>query len=108
MRYVAVGEFDVAPNPSKKLAVGDKATFVVSGDRVQLTSERPGSGNAMHASVVGEEFVGATAIIHLEGASGLELMAQKSHDELENLSLSAGASIWVSWRPESSHILPGE
>ena len=102
------GEFDVAPNPSKELAMGDKATFVVSGDRVQLTSERPSSGNAMHASVVGEEFVGATAIIHLEGASGLELMAQKSHDELENLSLSAGASIWVSWRPESSHILPGE
>ncbi|MDQ2635224.1 MAG: ABC transporter ATP-binding protein [Pseudomonadota bacterium] len=102
------GEFDVAPNPSKRLAVGDKATFVVSGDRVQLARERPTSGNAMHASVVGEEFVGATAIIHLEGASGLELMAQKSHDELENLNLSAGSGIWVSWRPESSHILPGE
>ena len=27
------GEFDVAPNPSKKLAVGDKATFVVSSKR---------------------------------------------------------------------------
>ncbi|UCI22740.1 ABC transporter ATP-binding protein (plasmid) [Mesorhizobium sp. B2-1-8] len=102
------GEFDVARNPTKTLAKGDKATFVVSGDRVQLTSRRPSSGNAMHASVVGEEFVGATAVVHLEGADGLELKAQKSHDELEQLNLTPGAKIWMSWRPEASHILPGE
>ena len=62
----------------------------------------------MQASVVGEEFVGATAVIHLEGADGLELKAQKSHDELDQLNLTPGAKIWLSWRPEASHILPGE
>jgi spermidine/putrescine transport system ATP-binding protein len=45
----------------------------------------------MQASVVGEEFVGATAIIHLEGAEHLELKAQKSHEELEQLNLAPGA-----------------
>ena len=102
------GEFDVARNPAKTLIKGDKATFVVSGDRVQLTNERPAGVNGMQASVVGEEFVGATAVIHLEGADGLELKAQKSHDELEHLNLAPGAKIWLSWRPEAGHILPGE
>jgi spermidine/putrescine transport system ATP-binding protein len=102
------GEFDVARNPAKTLTRGDKATFVVSGDRVQLTNERPVGVNGMQASVVGEEFVGATAVIHLEGADGLELKAQKSHDELEQINLTPGARIWVSWRAEASHILPGE
>jgi spermidine/putrescine transport system ATP-binding protein len=62
----------------------------------------------MRASVVGEEFVGATAVIHLEGVDGIELKAQKSHDELEQLNLIPGATIWVSWRADAGHILPGE
>lgn len=102
------GHFDVRPNPSKTLAAGDSAIFVVSGDRVHLTSHKPDSGNALQASVIGEEFVGATAIVHLEGAGEVEIIAQKSHEELEKLDLSAGTKIWVSWRAESSHILPGE
>jgi len=104
----SAGQFDVAPNPAKALAKGDKATFVVSGDRVQLSNSQPSTSNTMRASVVGEEFVGATAVIHLEGDDGLELKAQKSHDELEQLNLTPGATIWVSWRAEASHILPGE
>lgn len=102
------GEFDVARNPAKTLHKGDKATFVVSGDVMHLSSERPAGVNSMQVFVVGEEFVGATAIVHLEGADGLEFKAQKSHDELERLNLTPGAKIWISWRAEASHILPGE
>ncbi|MFU0507622.1 ABC transporter ATP-binding protein [Pseudaminobacter sp. NGMCC 1.201702] len=105
----SVGEFDAARNDNIALAKGDDATFVISGDRVHLSNERPACGlNGMQASVVGEEFVGATAVIHLEGADGIELKAQKSHDELEHLNTSPGAKIWISWRAEASHILPGE
>ncbi|MBN9237999.1 ABC transporter ATP-binding protein [Mesorhizobium hungaricum] len=103
------GEFDIAANPVKALAKGDKATFVVSDDRVQLSNEKPAEGiNAVRASVVGEEFVGATAVIHLEGPDGIELKAQKSHDELEHLNLAHKADVWLTWRPEAGHILPGE
>jgi spermidine/putrescine transport system ATP-binding protein len=103
------GEFIVATNAAKPLTKGDKATFVVSDDRIHLSNEPPADGfNAMQASVVGEEFVGATAVIHLEGAEHLELKAQKSHEELEQLNLEPGAKVWVSWRPEATHILPGE
>lgn len=105
----SAGEFDIAANPVKALAKGDKATFVVSDDRVQLSNEKPAGGiNAVRASVVGEEFVGATAVIHLEGPDGIELKAQKSHDELEHLDLAHNADVWLIWRPEAGHILPGE
>jgi spermidine/putrescine transport system ATP-binding protein len=104
------GEFVVASSTSKLFGKGDKATFVVSDDRVHLSNEPPAEGfNGVQASVVGEEFVGATAVVHLENAAGgLELKAQKSHDELEKLDLSPGAPVWLSWRPEAGHILPGE
>ena len=103
------GEFEVAPNATRQLANGDESTFVVSGDRVQLSNQLPADGlNRLEASVVGEEFVGATAVIHLEGAEHIEIKAQKSHDELEQLDLEPGAKVWVSWRSEASHILPGE
>ncbi|MGF7007874.1 ABC transporter ATP-binding protein [Hoeflea sp. 108] len=104
-----VGEFDVAPNAAKTLSKGDNATFVVSDDRVQLSNQPPADGyNGLQAQVVGEEFVGATAVIHLEGADRIEIKAQKSHDELEHLNLELGAKVWVSWRPDATHILPGE
>ncbi|RUU54515.1 TOBE domain-containing protein, partial [Mesorhizobium sp. M2C.T.Ca.TU.002.02.1.1] len=95
--------------PAKALRKGDKAMFVVSDDRFHLTSGKPsGEFNGMQASVIGEEFVGATAVVHLEGIGGLQLKAQKSHEELESLNLTPGARVWVSWRAGSSHILPGE
>ena len=104
-----VGSFDVKANPLKPLVAGDKATFVISDDRVQLNSTKSDEGyNSMQAQVIGEEFVGATAVIHLEGAGGMKLRAQKSHDELDHLNLEPGDTLWVSWRPEATHILPGD
>jgi spermidine/putrescine transport system ATP-binding protein len=103
------GEFVVLPSAARPLARGDKATFVVSDDRVQLGNQAPADGfNGLQATVVGEEFVGATAVIHLEGAGGIEIKAQKSHDELGELDLEPDAKVWVSWRAEAAHILPGE
>jgi len=103
------GEFIVLPNAARPLVKGDKATFVVSDDRIHLSNEPPADGyNGMQASVVGEEFVGATAVIHLEGAERVEIKAQKSHEELEQLNLEPGVRVWVSWRPDATHILPGE
>ena len=99
-----------APSRSERrpaLRPGDEATFVVSDDRIQLSGTRPAAGNALEATVIAEEFVGATAIVHLEGASGQELRAQKSHDELARLTLSPGAKVWMSWGPEAGHVLPG-
>jgi spermidine/putrescine transport system ATP-binding protein len=89
------------------LRPGNEATFVVSDDRMQLSGSRPEGGNAIEATVLAEEFIGATAVVHLEGPSGEELRAQKSHDELARLTLSPGDKVWMSWSPEAGHVLPG-
>jgi spermidine/putrescine transport system ATP-binding protein len=103
------GEFHVARDGERRFSTGDKATFAISSDRVSLSRERPSDDwNSLEASIVGEEFVGATAVVHLEGSAQIEIKAQKSHDELDGLKLEPGARIWVSWRPEASHVLPGE
>ncbi|WP_315928905.1 ABC transporter ATP-binding protein [Mesorhizobium sp. SP-1A] len=101
------GEFIILPNAVRTFAKGDKATFVVSSDRIRLSNEPPADGyNGLQASVIGEEFVGATAVIHLEGGNGAEIKAQKSHEELNDLNLEPGAKIWISWRPLEAHVLP--
>ncbi|WDZ79404.1 ABC transporter ATP-binding protein (plasmid) [Ensifer adhaerens] len=103
------GEFQVAGGGTKHLSAGDEATFAISSDRIHLSRERPSAEwNSLEASVVGEEFVGATAVVHLEGLAQIEIKAQKSHDELDRLNFEPGARVWVSWRPDASHILPGE
>ncbi|AWC21310.1 Trehalose import ATP-binding protein SugC [Aminobacter sp. MSH1] len=100
------GEFIVPPNAAKPLAKGDRATFVVSSDYIKLSNEPPSADvNGMQASIIGEEFVGATAVVYLEGADGIEVKVQKSHDELDHLKLEPGTTIWVSWRAESGHIV---
>ncbi|MBX9454619.1 MAG: ABC transporter ATP-binding protein [Rhizobium sp.] len=103
------GAFQVPGDTVGHLSAGDKATVAVSSDRINLSRERPSADwNCLEAAVVGEEFVGATAVVHLEGSAAIEIKAQKSHDELDQLDLEPGTRLWVSWRPEASHILPGE
>ncbi|WP_342354144.1 hypothetical protein [Rhizobium grahamii] len=55
----------------------------------------PAEWNCLEASVVGEEFVGATAVVHLEASDRIEIKAQKSHDELDRLNLEPGPDLGV-------------
>src|SRR3546814_5475868 len=78
-RSTPAGDFEVVRNPAKDLARDDATNFVVSGDRIQLTKDQTAAGlNRMEAVVVGEEFVGATAVVYLEGSGGNEIKAEKS------------------------------
>lgn len=100
------GQFDVENVPGL-ISHNAGVTFVVSDDRVSLSHQRPnGNFNSLEAAVVGEEFIGATAIVHLETENGLELKAQKSHAELEHLNLAPGSKLWFSWSAGAAHVLP--
>jgi len=105
----ATGCFSCRPNTEKHLRLGDKASFVVSDDCMRIAlSPAEDNKNTLQAVVVGEEFVGATAIIHMEAADGSLLKAQKSHEELGKLQLASGKKVWLSWPADAAHILPGE
>ncbi|MCB1467891.1 MAG: ABC transporter ATP-binding protein [Rhizobiaceae bacterium] len=86
---------------------GQKVTFVVSAENMQLSLPESGQSGIV-ASVAGEEFIGGTAMIFLETAEGQEIKVQKSHDELSLLNLHAGSKVVVHWAPEHCHVLPGE
>lgn len=90
-----------------RISAGDAVTFVASGDRLQLSVVAPRDGeNALRAKVVGEEFVGATATIHMEAPHGSELITQKSHDDLLRFPIRVGGEVFVSWPAGPGHILP--
>ena len=88
-------------------ATGDHVVFTVPGDRIELSATPPsGDGNVLEATVMGEEFVGATATIYLEASDGTELRAQKSHADLERIEIRTGQKLFVAWRAEHAHVLP--
>ena len=98
----------LVPQTELKTATqGGKVTFVVSAENMHLSSPNSGQGGVV-ATVVGEEFVGATAMVFLETETGQELKVQKSHAELNELNSHTGSKLIVHWDAESCHVLPGE
>jgi spermidine/putrescine transport system ATP-binding protein len=87
-------------------AAGDTATITVLDTKTHLSVTAPaGAVNAVSAKVIGEEFVGATATIYLETAEGQEIRVQKGHDELADLPLGVGQSLYAWWKPEDAHVV---
>lgn len=95
-----------APDTTPK-SVGDIVTFTVGAENMHISTAAAGVPG-IRARVIGEEFVGATAIVFLESESGEEFKVQKSHDELSKVDLRTGTPLVLHWEPDSCHVLPGE
>ncbi|MCS6922502.1 MAG: ABC transporter ATP-binding protein [Elioraea sp.] len=88
------------------LCPGSRVTMTVLDTRTNLAAERPaGARNVLAARVIGEEFVGATAIVHLEAAGGQEIRVQKGHEELAGLPIEFGRELFVHWEPADAHLV---
>lgn len=106
MLNTAVGELRL---PETKTAVqkGQSATLVILDTRAHLSVAKPDDEfDFVHAKVIGEEFTGATATIYLEAKDGSELRVQKDHETLAALPISVGQPLYVSWRPNETHLIP--
>lgn len=85
---------------------GQAATLTILDTKTHLSAAEPPQGmNAVPVRVIGEEFVGATATIYLETPEGQEIRVQKGHDELADLQLEIGQSLFAWWRPEDGHLI---
>lgn len=93
----------MAPNRSE----GDTISFTVGSEHIDLQTAESGA-EGLAVTVVGEEFLGASAILFLETETGQELKVQKSHDEISALNAVLGTSLIASWQPVHCHVLPGE
>lgn len=87
--------------------VGEKATFIVGAENMKVTAAGLKS-DSLPVTVVGEEFVGATAVLFLETETGAELKVQRSHQEFTSLDTRPGARLGITWSPDDCHVLPGE
>lgn len=87
--------------------IGDNLAYIVSSEKIDLNTLDSGVDGIL-ATVVGEEFVGASAILFLETPSGKELKVQKSHDEIRAVNATLGSKLIVNWSPEICHVLQGE
>ncbi|HQU69051.1 MAG TPA: ABC transporter ATP-binding protein [Albidovulum sp.] len=99
-----VGQLALAPGATND--IGDTATLTVLDTKTHLSISAPtGSVNVVPVRVIGEEFVGATATLYLETAHGQEIRVQKGHDELADLPLGTGQSLYAWWNPQDSHLV---
>lgn len=86
--------------------VAASATISVLDTKTHLgISAPPDAVNAIQVRMIGEEFVGATATVYLETASGQEIRVQKGHEELAGLPLDIGQNLYAWWNPEDAHVV---
>lgn len=82
-----------------------KADLAVRADRISVTVQ-PGWGeNEIACTLVSEEFAGAVVNLHLETASGTNLVAQLQQRDLEQLGAGPGARVYASWHPDDGVLL---
>jgi len=100
-----VGDF-IAPMGSRKCALNDPVTIVVSADTITLGSETAASTNRVTGSIRGEEFVGSVITLFLELEDGSVFRVQKQQHEIARLQAQIGAKISASWGAEATYLLP--
>ncbi len=100
-----IGKFSAPTSSVVSNPVGSEATFVIGADRVQISKAEPSGGDRVACKLISEQFVGSFVTLFFEAADGTELKVEVQQRELEQLELSAGETIWLSWDPQHVHAL---
>ena len=104
----SLGVFVVPANPERRVARGERCTFVVSADRAVLVGDPSGAQNELALTLISEEFVGSVVTLHLEAGNGEAFRVQKQQRELDSLALDVGARMWARWEVADAYVLPAE
>ncbi|MEM9603155.1 MAG: ABC transporter ATP-binding protein [Pseudomonadota bacterium] len=94
--------------PGTAAGEGARIEFVVSADRVSVSTEAPDDANRVQCTLISEEFVGSVVTLFCESDDGTEFKVQVQERELNQHELSSGDTVWLSWRPEDVHVLDGD
>jgi spermidine/putrescine transport system ATP-binding protein len=101
----ALGRFTVPTMAAERAKVGEKLSFVVAADLVQVSAARPMADNVVECHLISEEFVGSTVTLFLESSNGTELKVQIGQRELESVDLKATSRLYASWPAARAHVL---
>ncbi len=97
------GSFSVPASGMKK---GDKLSFVIAADLVNLSETKPRADNKVLCSVISEEFIGSVVTMYLEADDSSEFKVQVQQRNLDKLRLEPGNKLWLSWSTRHAHMLP--
>jgi len=105
-----MGRFNVPVGDAIAHAVGDKTTFVIAADLVQVTRSKTNTANTdtesrVECSLISEEFIGSMVTLFLETADGTEFKVQLQERELVTLDHTSPGPFYVSWQSNSAHLL---
>ena len=100
-----LGEFEVRLSEKANPSLGDKASFVISADLINVTKENPKERNQLECSLISEEFLGSIVTLFLEAPDGSEFKVQIQERELADKELKHSGKIFVSWLPERAHYI---
>ncbi len=101
-----IGTFKLSTNGSEVPNTGETVTFVIAADLVEITRTRPKTDNVVECTLISEEFIGSVVTLFLETENGTEFKVQLQERELATLDHDSGGAFFLSWRPESAHLLP--
>jgi len=100
-----MGKFSVPAGDKYSAAVGDKVTFVIAADLVQVTRSKTELDNTVECSLISEEFVGSMVTLFLETADGTEFKVQLQERELATLDHTQSEQFYLSWQSNNAHLL---
>ncbi|WP_414474484.1 ABC transporter ATP-binding protein [Microvirga sp. M2] len=99
--------FEAPVNPQKPISAGQRISFVVPEDRIQISPASPQSGpNAMAGRVIGEEFVGAAIRVYVETDERQEIKVLVPDLTFRENQVRSGGRVGLSWKTESAYVLP--
>lgn len=103
---VTAGQLATPQGPVPVTAPDGPAQIVIAADRVTVTRDRP-EGPAIRAAFLSEEFAGTGIICYFETPDGQEWKAQVTEADLATLQPESGQDFWLSWNPETVHVMKG-
>jgi spermidine/putrescine transport system ATP-binding protein len=102
----AVGTFHAAPPAGHSVQVGDSLNLVVSADVISVATAKGDAANALSGGLISEEFIGSVVTLYLDIGQEAAFRIQKQQHELDAIDFTPGQTLWASWRPEDTYILP--
>ncbi|MGB0843903.1 MAG: ABC transporter ATP-binding protein [Alphaproteobacteria bacterium] len=102
------GKFSLETNKASSETSGKEVTFVIAADLVQISRKKINAKNLVECNLISEEFTGSVVTLFLETEDGTEFKVQLQERELATLDHNDGGKFYLSWLPQSAHMLPSE
>jgi spermidine/putrescine transport system ATP-binding protein len=97
----------VPVNPLRHFSVGDKIEFVVPEDRIRVLPEDSTTvENSVSASLIGEEFVGATLRLYADAGAQQEIRLLTTYDSRSSGVGGTSHRVALSWNTSDAYVLP--